>query len=376
MWDSAKKPIKVRSVLQPNGMRHFIVNEDSNEIYSKPTVKQRRNSNNKNIRATTTEGDTFDCHQSFNEKSGSAGLETSDSQRKEQGKEASLSSCPPLIRSNTLNDADDRWATSIYDSDRNFFGVSGSRINNSKKHKGQHSRFIHQFPHATKSNVEITRYPHLIRTEVLDLVPVKSPVIKKLISGKVISTDISEQHDQPKSKGTGAKQSNGAPSTTLCSRIMTWIDLEVKRNAVKGKPSTSMSFNSADLNIVSELMLPGDYSQLNALSSSPISDTSSSSSSSGESSTTNSCNSTSSNGSFSSSTVSLPKLIPCWRKEGGSSVAGNKTKKSVRISEDLPRWGKMKRRLGRKSLSLNELYEEEVRGTTFLLLGTLVFHLS
>lgn len=361
MWDSAKKPIKVRSVLQPNGMRHFIVNdqvdEDVHDIKSllHNNHQQRRSSN----KTTTTRPSTIN--------EGETGNDNNNAFTTEDCKNNTTGASSTLPRSFPVNDAssstDPSWENN---SSEDFFGVSGSKIYNSKKHKGQHSRFLHQFPHSIKTNIEITRYP----AAHFDLIPVKSPVIKKLINGRVDSSTAAGHLKVHKGNGQPP-----ATSTTLCSRIMTWIDLEVKRNASGGtkiKSSTgstsntlspSIPFSSADLSIVNDLY---EYqSKLEGFLSSPLSPTDRSSSSSTASSTSGDGGSTNSASSCSStsSSVSLPKLIPCWRKDGSSNLAGcgggNKAKKSVRIAEDLPRWGKMKRRLRRKTLSLNELYDDD-----------------
>lgn len=269
MWDSAKKPIKVRTIIQPNGMRHFIVHEESN-VHSKPR-KPIRPKNDQSL----------------------------PSQPK--------LTCPLLVRSNTFDEGHPKWPLSY--ENPNFFGVEGSKINNSKY---KTSRYFQTFQKSQNTPV-MRSYSH---TEALDFLPVKSPVIKQLINGT-----------RAPAEPTPPSAPSRSQTTTLCSRIMTWIDLEVKRNATTTRGNASgLSFNEPSL--LNDLP---DYSPTSGSSSDAGSSTTSSSDSSG---------------------VSLPKLIPCWKKGGV-----DQGKKSVRICEDLPRWGKMKRRMKRRTASLSELHD-------------------
>lgn len=354
MWDSAKKPIKVRSVLQRNGMRHFVVNEESDEVYSNFLQQKQRQTNSKPARPPVDGTDNAGFQRHHHDKYCSNNNNEDDSKDK-----MSPLNVQPLHRSQTLNEVDERRPSSEIDGD--FFGVAGSKICNSKTHKGQCTHYFHQFhnqPHnfaqLHKESMDMSRCPRL-RPDLLDLVPVKSPVIKKLISGGLTTAnnrDLISSGDFLKSKlGSRSSQQDGLPPNTLCSRIMTWIDLEVKRNTGKGKPLRKLSFTSADLSLVNDLALP----PCELTSTSPSSDSGSESTSSGEGINTSSSHSSSCN---SSSEISLPKLVPCWRKEKDGT--GNKVKKSVRISDDLPRWGNMKRRgrLKDRSLSLHEMHDD------------------
>ncbi|CAL8100719.1 unnamed protein product [Orchesella dallaii] len=358
MWDSAKKPIKIRSVLQPNGMRHYILNEEQEEIYasshkrlhSRPSRSSGRIDNQK---TGQQQQNTYDRSRGANDYSDKNSLSKS--------REPFLSSSSTALpHSLSRNDSEEK---KLFDNEEgDFLGIAGSKICNSKKHKSKshYSRNFHNFPQSLKEDsllqlqkdMEIGTDPHS-SVDILDLVPVKKSASKKLIKGEINESGSgSGESETPQNHRKEANAyENGKQSTTLCSRIMTWIDLEVKRNAQKGKSPRTFPFVSADLNIETELSLPYDISALKTSVALLSSDSSSSEDS-------NSC-SISQFSSTSSSEVHLPKLVPCWRKEviGSTQI---KVKKSVRIAEDLPRWGKMKRRFGKsRSMSLNELYDDD-----------------
>lgn len=357
MWDSAKKPMKIRSVIQLDGSRKFLLDDDKEDCSGKKVslrLSKKKSSSCENLASTDTNFQQFGHSDLSNSKS--------------------------------CNSQDD-------------FGINGYKVFQARKLNSQAFRRYSQIPEFDQIHKpgQLTRYRnhksfafdhfHDFRTiESLDLIPVKSPVIKRLINNCNNNVTRPAQFSPPKKSVRSQSTTNFeeisklivsgrsrnsrcvlSPETLLCSRIMTWIDLEVRKNGTilseSGIPVVGLTsgIHGAPQNSKQNGLKKGTVNKKkkklgpkggNNSSSSNSSRTGSRRSSISEIIVTspNSEHSSSSrnNGSSSSSASSDIQLVSSLKKSG-KNVAGKACediakKKSVRISDDLPRWDGMRKK--------------------------------
>jgi hypothetical protein len=403
MWDSARKPMKIRTILNPDGTRHFLLNDDISKPSRFNDLKNRKDHQNGCVQnklivkvsscenlSNTLQQDVakVNCNNLNHWDSSSLLL-----------KEESVPYLTHKVEEFHLQNEKftDHEKRSFAFQDE--LGICGSKLYSIK---GRRNRLIQKsligpflLDNSSGSFDEeclSTFSDHKI--EFLDMIPVRSPVIKSLIQS---STTQKEKF----SVGSGSSTSSGcdiggsgstsresslapdglekggnnrhtncsrdilSPENKLCSRIMTWINLEVRKNGSLKSRALAPGVSPADFRMLAGGLMPIPESQNSHCTSFSSCSLSSSTSGSRRSSCTElnlkgnklsfilkesgeSLRNDTGESSESSSNrgsggmldkccpgLSLPKLLVSNLKQ---SPKTHNMKKTVKISEDLPKW--------------------------------------
>ena len=342
MWDSARKPIKIKSVIQSDGTRRFLL--EDNDV----------NGNNKGLR-----------HTQSSEKSKIVVKVANIHEEREIEEVTPLPAPFPSPKKVLAVDCTE----GLNNIASEFLEVNGNRLWRRNRH------FYKSFEQADgKTDLPfLTQYDnyHVGRGRDKGLYYTGLNVNEGTMMGEEIIDSIKlpsnwksesswikgSSYGGPKVGSTSVLRDSRSLSpdvipsglleretNALCSRIMTWIDKEVKRN----KGNLPVGIKGSDMRMLNGLTVPS----LTDLTPSSLSASSSSSSISNNSNNNNCASSGSSTSSgFAGSgdegpVMSLPKLISSLRKSDGQQQG--KSKKSVTIQEDVNHMKQKRRRRRRR----------------------------
>jgi len=379
MWDSAKKPIKIRTILKPDGSRYFMLNEiakescvdllhTGKEVNKLNSLKKLSSCDIPNTNEETPVDNSVHLRNHHSVPTHST-----------------VSRLTQKLEDFTLDR--DKFSRDLPAGDTTF-GVSGSKFCSFNKSQSRFKRSSlsnyhnasYWLAHKSESvdddfNMESCGQATQ-KIEFLDMIPVQSPVIKSLLrsnltnnhlignkksksnnnnsSGSIScnsSRESSLTPDDEEASGSGENSGNLNNTSVslenkLCSKIMTWINLEVRKNGSINNRTFPPGTSPGELRMIAGELMPN----LECLSTNNSFSSSLSSSATGSrrsscneqqihsSSNSSTCNATTTSESNSLSPGKTPRTLP--RLLVSNLKQRPKVKKSVRISDVLPKWRK------------------------------------